>query len=39
MAVSITETWQIEGFAQKWRDHVADAEAAEKVELIESEDA
>ena len=39
MAVSITETWQIEGFAQKWRDHVADVEAAEKVELIESEDA
>ena len=39
MAVSITETWQIEGFAQKWRDHVADVEAAEKGELIESEDA
>ena len=39
MAVSISETWQIERFAQQWRDYVADAEAAEKVELFESKEA
>lgn len=39
MAVSISESWQIERFAQQWQDHVADCEAAEKVELFESEDA
>ena len=39
LAVSIAESWQIDRFAQQWRDYVADAEAAEKIELIESEDA
>ena len=39
LAVSIAESWQIDRFAQQWRDYVADGEAAEKIELIESEDA
>jgi len=39
LAVSITETWQIERFASQWRDYVADAEEASKVELFESKEA
>jgi len=39
MAVSISETWQIERFAQQWRDHLTDCEEAAKVELFESKEA
>jgi len=39
MAVSITETWQIEGFAQKWQNHLIDTAEAEKVELFETKKA
>ena len=39
IAVSITEAWQIDRFAQQWRDYVADAEEASKVELFESKEA
>lgn len=39
MAVSISEEWQIQRFAQQWCDYIADCEEADKIELFESKEA
>jgi|DEB0MinimDraft_3_1074331.scaffolds.fasta_scaffold158723_3 hypothetical protein len=39
MAVSITEMWQIESFAERWRNHLLDTAEADKVELFETKEA
>lgn len=38
MCLSITESWQIEGFAQKWQKHLIDTAEADNVELFESKE-